>query len=82
MPSGTLTTVRPSAGCVANSSSPMACTPARAAAAIRACRAHTFSMPSARIFFRLVRKARISVLAGVNGVSDSPSLSRYFFRSK
>ena len=54
----------------------------RAAAAIRACRDQTFSMPSARIRFRLTRKARISVCAGVYGVSFSFSLSRYFSRSK
>ena len=69
MPAGTLTTVKPSAGWSANNSRPSACTPARAAAAMRACRAQTFSMPSARSRFRLTRSARSSVLAGVNGVS-------------
>ena len=48
----------------------------RAALAMRSCRAHKFSIPSARMRFRLARCARMSVFAGVNGVSLSAWLLR------
>ena len=71
-----------SAGCLLKISKPRAFTPCRNASAVRCVRFHTVSRPSSFTMRKLTRSASISVFAGVNGVSPSAMLLRYFLRSR
>ena len=81
-PGGYLMADTLSAGVWLNGARPRATMPSRNALAHVAVRFQTVSSVSSRIIFKLVACAPTSVLAGVNGVSPSSMLLRYFVRSK